>query len=201
SLAMNAQTGQPGQTGQSGTSPNRGTSAQPDKARQSGDAGQMNKKSGDQGANRMGSADNAWVMKVAQGSMLEVELGKLASTQASSDAVKQFGQRMVTDHSRANDELSEIATRKGITLPTSLDAKHQAMKDKFSKMNGAAFDKAYMEDMVKDHRTDVAEFRKESTSGRDADIKAFAAKTLPNLEEHLSMAEQTASSAKSGSKQ
>jgi len=148
----------------------------------------------------MGNADNAWVMKAAQGGMMEVELGRMAATQASSDAVKQFGTRMVTDHSKANDELSQLASRKGITLPTSLDAKHQAMKDKLSKLNGAAFDKAYMDSMVKDHRTDVAEFRKESTSGQDPDVKAFATKTLPTLEEHLSLAEQTASSANNGAK-
>jgi len=148
----------------------------------------------------MGSADNSWVMKVAQGGMLEVELGKLAETQASAEGVKQFGNRMVTDHTKANDELTQIATRKGITLPTSLDAKHQAMKDRLSKLNGAAFDKAYMDAMVKDHREDVAEFRKESSTGQDADVKAFAAKTLPTLEEHLSLAEQTASSSKSAPK-
>jgi putative membrane protein len=95
--------------------------------------------------------------------------------------------------------LSQIATRKGITIPTSLDAKHQATKDKLSKLSGAAFDKAYMDDMVKDHHTDVAEFRKESTSGSDSDVKAFAAKTLPTLEEHLRLAEQTQSSAKGSS--
>lgn len=200
SLTLVAQTGQPGQAGQSGTSPNRGTSAQPDKVAQPGDAGQTSKTSGEQSANRLGSADNSWVMKVAQGGMLEVELGKLAQTQASNDAVKQFGTRMVTDHTKANEELSQLASRKGITLGTSLDAKHQAMKDKLSKLNGVAFDKAYMDAMVKDHRTDVAEFKKESSTGQDADVKAFAAKTLPTLEEHLNMAEQTASSAKSSAK-
>jgi putative membrane protein len=152
----------------------------------------MSTKSGEQSANRLGSADSSWVMKVAQGGMLEVELGKLAQAQASSEAVKEFGNRMVTDHNKANDELSQLASRKGITLPTALDAKHQATKYKLSKLSGAAFDKAYMDDMVKDHRTDVAEFKKESTSGQDAEVKAFATKTLPTLEEHLSLAEQMA---------
>jgi len=143
------------------------------------------------GANRLGSADNSWLMKAAGGGMAEVELGKLAQSQGSSDEVKQFGKRMVDDHSKANDELMQIASRKGITLPTSLDAKHQATRDRLSKLNGAAFDKAYMEDMVKDHREDVSEFRKEASNGQDSDLKAFAAKTLPTLEDHLKMAEQT----------
>lgn len=143
------------------------------------------------GANRLGSADNSWVMKVANGGLAEVELGKLAQSQGSSEAVKQFGKRMVDDHSKANEELSQIASRKGITLPTSLDAKHQATRDRLAKLSGAAFDRAYMDDMVKDHREDVAEFKKEASNGQDSDVKAFAAKTLPTLEDHLKMAEQT----------
>jgi len=146
---------------------------------------------GQSGANRLGSADHSWVMKAAVGGMAEVELGKLAQSQGSSDAVKQFGKRMVDDHSKANDELSQIASRKGITLPTSLDAKHQATRDRLSKLSGAAFDRAYMDDMVKDHREDVAEFKKEASNGQDADLKAFASKTVPTLEDHLKMAEQT----------
>jgi len=204
---QSGQTGTPGTSGQSGTrgqsgqSGQRGTSSSDTTGQsgQSGAAGQMGA-SGQSGANRTGSsADNSFVMKAAMGGMAEVELGRLAETQASSDAVKQFGRRMVEDHSKANDELSQIATRKGITLPTSLDAKHQATKDRLSKLNGAAFDKAYMDDMVKDHHTDVADFRKESTSGQDSDVKAFAAKTLPTLEEHMRLAEQTQSSTKSSS--
>ena len=80
-------------------------------------------------ANRMGSPDNTWMTKAAQGGMAEVELGKLAQTNASSDAVKQFGQRMVDDHTKAGEELARIAADKGITLPTGLDAKDQATKD------------------------------------------------------------------------
>src|SRR5437899_6655685 len=115
-------------------------------------------------ANRMGSPDNTWMTKAAQGGMAEVELGKLAQTQGSSDAVKQFGQRMVDDHTKANEELTRIAADKGITLPSGLDAKNQATKDRLSKLSGKDFDRAYMEDMVKDHRGDVAEFKKEAAS-------------------------------------
>jgi putative membrane protein len=142
-------------------------------------------------ANRMGSPDNTWINKAAQGGMAEVELGQLAQSNASSDAVKQFGKRMVDDHTRANDELKRIAADKGITLPSGLDAKSQATKDRLSKLSGKEFDRAYMEDMVKDHRVDVAEFKKEAASGKDPEVKAFASKTLPTLEEHLKLAEQT----------
>jgi putative membrane protein len=89
---------------------------------------------------------------------------------------------------RRRDELKSIASQKNVTLPTQLDAKHQAMHDKLSKMKGDAFDRAYMRHMVTAHQQAVALFQKESTSGKDAETKAFAGKTLPTLQEHLKMA-------------
>jgi putative membrane protein len=137
------------------------------------------------------TGDSAWVMKVAKGGMAEVELGKLATEKAASDEVKKFGQRMVDDHSKANDDLKTLAQNKKITLPADMDPKEKALRDRLSKLSGAAFDRAYMQAMLADHRQDVAEFRKEANSGKDPDVKAFAAKTLPTLEEHLKMAQQT----------
>jgi len=128
-------------------------------------------------------------MKAAEGGLAEVELGNLAKDKASNADVKAFGQQMVDDHSKANDELKQLASSKGITLPTETDAKHKAERDRLSKMSGAEFDKAYMQAMVADHRTDVNEFRRESQRGGDADVKSWAAKTLPTLEHHLQMAE------------
>ncbi len=96
---------------------------------------------------------------------------------------------MVDDHSKANDELKTLAQNKNITLPTDLDAKHKALRDRLSKLQGAQFDKAYMQAMVQDHKQDVSEFRHESTSGTDPDVKSFAAKTLPTLEDHLKLAQ------------
>jgi len=135
--------------------------------------------------------DHSFVEKAAMGGMAEVELGNVAQQKAASDEVKQFGSRMVTDHTKANDELKQIASSKNIELPTALDKKHRGDVDKFSKMSGAQFDKAYMSHMVDDHKKDVADFKKEASSGKDADLKGFAAKTLPTLEEHLQMAQKT----------
>jgi putative membrane protein len=140
-------------------------------------------------ANRVTSPDSSWAMKVAQGGMLEVKLGQYAADHAESQAVKDFGRTMVDDHSKANDELKQIAAKKGITLPSDLDAKHQATYDRLSKMNRAAFDKAYMADMVKDHKTDIAEFKREGTTGTDPELKDFANKTLPTLQHHLELAQ------------
>jgi len=134
------------------------------------------------------AADSAWVMKVAKGGMAEVELGKMAAEKGSSDAVKHFGQRMVDDHSKANDELKTLAASKNITLPAEIGPEETALRSRLSKMSGAAFDRAYMKAMVSDHVKDINEFKMEAKSGRDADVKAWASKTLPTLEEHLKMA-------------
>jgi putative membrane protein len=128
--------------------------------------------------------------------MAEVELGKLAAEKGSTDEVKKFGQRMVDDHSKAGDQLKQIASEKGITVPQQLSAKDRALKDRLSKLSGEDFDKAYMSDMVKDHTQDVADFQRESNAGTDSDIKDFAAKTLPTLQDHLRQAKEIAPSAR-----
>jgi putative membrane protein len=145
------------------------------------------------------AADKAFAEKAAVGGLAEVEMGKMAQQKGSSDQVKQFGSRMVDDHSKANDELKQIASSKGITLPTDLDAKHKSKMDKMQKLSGAQFDRAYMDDMVADHKEDVADFKKQASSGKDSDLKAFASKTLPTLEDHLKMAQSTDAAVK-GSK-
>ena len=145
--------------------------------------------SGEQtGMANMTSHDRDFMMDAAIGGLEEVELGRVAAQKGMSDAVKQFGQRMVDDHSKANSELMSLASSKGITLPTTLDEKHQKDVTKLSAMSGAEFDRAYSKMMLSDHTKDVAEFEKQSTKGTDPDLKAFAGKTLPTLQEHLQMA-------------
>jgi putative membrane protein len=138
-------------------------------------------------------SDQAFMKEAAIGGMEEVELGNLAKQKASSNDVKQFGDRMVTDHGKANDELKRVAQQKSIQLPTALDAKHKATVDRLSKLSGDAFDKAYMKEMLSDHKHDVSVFKKESTSAKDTEVKQFASSTLPTLEDHLKLAEDTAS--------
>jgi putative membrane protein len=137
------------------------------------------------------TSDSNFLTKAAQGGMAEVKLGQLAAEKASNPDVKQFGQQMADDHGKANDELKQLASSKGVTLPSDIGAKQQATYDRLSKLNGAEFDKAYMADMVKDHREDLKEFRRESKSGSDPDVKSWATKTLPTLEHHMQMAEST----------
>ena len=139
------------------------------------------------------AADSIFMRKAAEGGMAEVKLGQLAKDKGSNRAVKDFGKRMVTDHGKADDQLKDIASKKGVTLPTSLNAKDNAVYDRLSKLSGDAFDKAYMRAMVRDHETDVSEFRRESQIAKDSDVKDFASKTLTTLEDHLQQAKDTAS--------
>jgi putative membrane protein len=141
---------------------------------------------------KLNAMDKQFVMKAAQGGMAEVELGQLATSNAESQEVKDFGQRMVTDHSKANDQLKQVAEQKGVTLPADLPAKEKALKDHLSKLKGEQFDRAYMQHMVMDHKKDVAEFKKASASCKDPDVKNFASQTLPTLEDHLKQAQQVA---------
>ncbi len=137
------------------------------------------------------SADTAFVTKAAQGGMEEVELGNMALKQANDQQVKQFGQRMVTDHTKINDQLKALATSKGMSLPGTLNSKEDSSKNHLTGMTGVAFDHAYMQDMVTDHKHDIAEFQHEADHGADPDVKAFASKALPTLQQHLQLAEQT----------
>jgi putative membrane protein len=140
----------------------------------------------DQGAKKMmRSPDTAFAMKAAQGGMAEVETGKLAAENATNPDVKAFGQQMVDDHGKANEQLKGIAEKENLTLPTTMSAKHQAMYDMLKTKTGADFDKAYVNAMVKDHTEDVKEFKKESDKGRDEQIKGFASETLPIIQGHL----------------
>jgi putative membrane protein len=138
------------------------------------------------------TADHKFMTKAAQGGMAEVQLGQLAQQNAQSQAVKDFGQRMVNDHTKANDELKQLASQKGVSLPDKLDPQDEATKMRLSSLKGEAFDRAYMNDMVKDHKKDVAEFKHESTAGQDPQVKDWASKTVPTLASHLQEAEQIA---------
>jgi putative membrane protein len=150
------------------------------------------------GSSSVASGDRKFVEKAAMDGMAEVEMGKLAASKATNDQVKQFAQRMVTDHGKANDELKSVASSKGIQVPASVDKKHQKDMDEMQKKDAKKFDHEYMEMMVKEHKKDVSEFEKQSKSAKDPDIKAFASKTLPTLKEHLQMAQSTQAALKGG---
>jgi putative membrane protein len=139
---------------------------------------------------RPAMGDAHFAKEAAQGGMAEVKLGQLAQEKGSNDSVKSFGKRMVDDHSKAGEKLKEVASRESITLPSELSAKDQATYDRLSKLSGAAFDRAYARDMVKDHEGDIAAFQKEANAGKNVSLKSFASETLPTLQDHLKQAKE-----------
>jgi putative membrane protein len=157
--------------------------------------GSMNSK-----ASTISSGDRKFMEKAAEGGMAEVKLGELATQKAQANQVKQFGQRMVDDHGKANEQLKQLASTKGVTLPTQLDKSTQREYDKLSKLSGAGFDREYMKHMVSDHKKDVGEFKSEANKAKDADVKQFASSTLPTLEEHLQLAQSAEQAAKNEGK-
>jgi putative membrane protein len=149
-------------------------------------AGQTAGQAGDKGSSAKGtSADRTFIMEAAAGGMAEVQLGKLATENASNGDVKRFGQMMVDDHTKANNELMQIAKDKQLMAPHALKPQDQETYDKLSKLSGEQFDREYMQHMVADHQKDVAAFKKASQSASDPDVKQFASSTLPTLQKHL----------------
>lgn len=145
--------------------------------------------------------DKKFVKDAAEGGLTEVELGKLALQKSSSDDVKQFAQKMVDDHSKANDQLKQVADQDKIDVPAAIDSKHQSRIDKLSKLSGDQFDKAYIKDQLKDHETDVHEFQLEANSGTDPNVKSFASTTLPTIQQHLDLVKNLNKSEKGKAKQ
>lgn len=137
----------------------------------------------------LSTSDATFLTQAARGGLAEVKLGQLAQQQGGSDAVKQFGQRMVTDHSRAADELKVLAKNKQFSLPTEPGSDDQQLYDQLAKLHGQEFDAAYARAMVKDHQEDILDFQKEGgPNGTDPDVRAWAVTTLPTLKQHLDMA-------------
>jgi putative membrane protein len=172
-----------------GTGATNGTTRQPQgRQQETTSSGQSN--SDTNSTNTKSSADENFAKKAAQGGMAEVKLGQLAEEKGSNPAVKNFGRRMVQDHSKANNELKQATSKENTPLSNEMDKSDQATYDRLSKLSGDAFDREYARDMVKDHSKDVSEFQKEAKNGKDESIKNFAAQTLPTLQSHLDQAKQ-----------
>lgn len=130
------------------------------------------------GSKALDAKDREFMMKAAKGGMMEVHMGQMAEKQGQNADVKKIGARMVADHTKVNTELMALASTKGVKLDT---------RHKMDKMETANFDQQYLDQMVKDHEKDIAEFQTESKSGMDPELKKFAAKNLPTLKKHLEM--------------
>jgi putative membrane protein len=135
------------------------------------------------------AGDRDFINKAAQGNLMEVAAGKLAAQRALNPTVKEFGQRLVSDHSAANDSLKALANSKQMNLPDTVSPEGEATLGKLESLNGTEFDKGFSQMMVKDHKTDISDFEKEANKkGADPDVKAYAEQTLTTLRHHLMLA-------------
>jgi len=134
-------------------------------------------------------APSVFVTKAAQAGMAEVELGNVALSKSQNPEIRNFAQRMVTDHGKANAELATIARANGIDVPTQLDAEHQAMVQKMKAKSGAEFDAEYSRHMSMDHSKAISLFES-ATKTSDPELAKFAQKTLPTLREHKKLTQK-----------
>nr|WP_063573185.1 DUF4142 domain-containing protein [Luteibacter rhizovicinus] len=138
---------------------------------------------------RSSAADTDFVRKASSGNLTEIALGKLAADQASSDDVKKYAARMVTDHTQGNEQLGKLAGSKGIQIATAPDVAQQQDIDRLKGLDGATFDRAYSDLMVRSHKLTTGLYELEATKGEDTEIRAFAHDTLPVLREHEKLAD------------
>jgi putative membrane protein len=137
----------------------------------------------------VGETDQQFLIKAAQGGMMEVEAARLAQEKATNNEIKEYARKLEQDHSKANEQLKALAAQKNVDLPADVGP-HRAMLDKVKGMSGDEFDKQWVKMIVKDHKKDVNEFQKETTRSMDSDVRSFASATLPTLQEHLRQAQE-----------
>jgi putative membrane protein len=141
----------------------------------------------------VGRPDQQFMDNVAQSSMMEIELAKLAQQKAASSEVKEYARKLEQDHSKASDQLKKIAQERGVQLPSDM-GKHQQQLAKFQNLSGEEFDRAYIKAQVKHHKKDIGQFKKYQDRGMDTDVKEFAAAQLPILQQHHDQAQQLSAS-------
>lgn len=138
------------------------------------------------------ASDKRFVEAALEGGNAEVQLGQLAAQKGNTEDVKQFGQKMVDDHTKLGDQMKEVAEKEGITAPTGIPGKDKALESKLRNLTGDAFDNAYIKAMVKDHQHDLSEFQKEANSGNDTSIKDAANQAAQVISQHLDLVEELA---------
>lgn len=145
-------------------------------------------------ADQKNISDNEFLIKAAKDNAMEVKLGEMAADRGASAGVRQYGQRLAKDHSKAEQQLMPIVREKGVNLPQEMSKKDRAAVDRFAALSGADFDRQFVQHMIHDHEKAIAMFENEAKNGKDAAAKAYAEKTLPTLREHLKIARELAGS-------
>jgi putative membrane protein len=145
---------------------------------------------------RVASRDTRFLNDAAQSNLMEEQLGRLVAEKSANASIKQFGQKLVQDHSAANQQLAQIAQNKSVTLPTQLDRRHERAIDRLKALSGNEFDRTFLRDTIRDHERDVREMERESKSGTDSQFKEYASTQLPIIQQHLSQARSLYSQAR-----
>lgn len=138
------------------------------------------------------SMDKMFVQKALQGGMAEVQLGQLTLQKSNNEQVKQFAQKMIDDHTKLGDQMKPVAQQLGVPAPTKVSKKDSKTMAKLQGLSGSAYDQAYIQDMVKDHKQDLSEFQAEASNGQDPAVKDAATQGSHVIAEHLQMIEQLA---------
>jgi putative membrane protein len=179
-----------------GTPPSTGSSVTGGQSAPAVQPGTGTRKSDTRKTEKLARGDRKFIQEAAEGGMFEVQAGQLAANKAADDGVKTFANKLVEDHSAANNELVQLANSKGLELPAAPGRGKRRDLEKLGKESGAKFDRMFVKDAVKDHQKDIKQFEKESGKVKDADLKAWIDKTLPHLREHLAMAQKLQASEK-----
>lgn len=193
SVSLLAQSAPGGMTGGGGMNGQGGSPTQPNQSpMQQQNVNGANDGGG--GGGMMGQAmkDKMFLRKAAEGGMAEVQLGQLAAQKGSSEQVKDFGQKMVTDHTKLNEKMQPIAEKMGVKPPSKLSKKDQKELDKLNTLSGTDFDKEYLTYMVKDHHQDLMEFRSEMQATQDPTLKTAVTEGEHVIDEHAQMVDKLA---------
>ena len=142
-----------------------------------------------QSSSYLGDQEQTFMKEAAQAGLMEVQMGRLAAQKGQNQSVRQLGQKLVQDHSKANQELKLLAAQKNVTLPTDLKTEHESMLSHLKTLEGAEFDQTFKKHALEHHQEDIQKFQTASRQAADSDVKAFAQKTLPILQQHQQMAQ------------
>jgi len=180
-----AQSPADGQTKGAAINSTPGTTTIPNPADQLGNMGGVK-------SDQQAAIDKIFVKKAMQGSIAQVQLGQLTLEKSNNDQVKQFARKMIDGHTKLNEQMKPVAQQLHVDIPTEVSKKDKALIGKMQALSGAAYDQAYIKNMVRDHKQDLSEFQMEASNGRDPSVKDAAMQGSKTISEHLQMAEQLA---------
>jgi putative membrane protein len=176
--------------------------SQPDTQQQQGTTGSQDQQGTMGNQSQQGSisdSDRDFAKTAYQGNLAEINVAQIAVQRASSNDVKQYAQELVDDHTKANEQLKQIATSKGIDLPSEVDSQAKSEQDRLSQLSGSDFDRQFLDQQKKDHQKTIALFQQEASQGQDPDLKSYASDNLSKLQQHASMADHISGSVASDS--